>query len=199
MALKLITPPASDPITLAEAKAHLRVDHSDDDVMIGAMITAATRHAEAFTGRAFIDQTWELVLDAFPSNEIELKKPPLIELVSVVYDDGDGVEQTLDASSYTVDAVSEPGWVLPVGGSGYWPTTVFDGVNAVRVRFRAGYLDTGVSPAVENVPADIKHAILLELGSFYAQRETLVIGQSVANLPAWEWLLRPHRVERGMA
>lgn len=195
MALRLITPAETDPITLVEAKAHLRVTDTDDDTLIGALITAATRHAEAFTGRAFIDQTWELVLDEFPTNEIELSKPPLIEVVSVVYDDGDGNEQTISANEYTVDGVSEPGWVLPVDS---WPT-VFDGINSVRIRFRAGYLDTGVSPAVEKVPADIKHAILLEIGSFYAQRETLVVGQTVANIPAWEWLLRPHRVERGMA
>lgn len=196
MGLKLITPAAADPVSIDDAKAALRIDFADDDSDLSSSITAATRHAERFTGRAFIDQTWELVLDKFPSNEIELKKPPLIEIVSIKYDDTDGNEQTLDPSRYTVDSVSEPGWVVPVGGS--WPSS-FDAINAVRIRYRAGYLDNGVSPPTENVPQDIKRAILLEVGTFYAQRETLVIGQTVAQLPAWENLLRHHRVERGMA
>lgn len=195
MAIKLITPAETNPVTLVEAKKHLRVTDDDDDDFIAAIITAATRHAEEFTGRAFIDQTWEITLDEFPTNEIELKKPPLIEVVSVKYDDGNGDEMTLDPSGYVVDGISEPGWVVL---SGNWPTT-FDSINAVRVRFRAGYLDSGVSPAEENVPLDIKQAIMLEVGTFYAQRETIRIGDSVVNLTAWEALLRPHRVERGMA
>lgn len=195
MAYRLITPPATDPVSVEDARDRLRVDGSDDDVKLAAYIKAATRHAESFLKRALIDQTWELVLDKFPTNEIEIKKPPLIEVVSVKYDDANGDEQTVDPASYTVDAVSQPGWLLPASA---WPTT-FDAINAVRIRFRAGYLDQGVSPAVANVPDDIKHAILFEVGTFLAQGETVVIGQSVAQLPHWEWLLRPHRVDLGMA
>jgi uncharacterized phiE125 gp8 family phage protein len=197
MAIKLITPAATDPITLAEAKKHLRVTDDDYDAYIEALITAATRHAEEWTGRAFVDQTWEITLDTFPTNAIELAKPPLIEVVSVVYDDGDGNETTYSPSGYVVDAVSEPAWVV-VSGSGNWPT-VYDGINAVRVRFRAGYVDAGNSPAVGEVPKDILHAILLEVGTFYGQRETIVVGTNVAAIPAWEALLRSHRVLRGMA
>lgn len=194
---KLITAPTSDPVSVADAKDRLRVDDTDDDVKLAAYIKAATRHAEHFTGRAFIEQTWEMTLDTFPANEIEIKKPPLIEVVSIKYDDADGNEQTVDPSTYTVDTVNEPGWVLPTS-TGTWPTT-FTGINSVRIRFRAGYLDTGNSPPTANVPDDIKHAIMLEVGTFLAIGETVVVGQTVAQLPAWEMLLRPHRVDRGMA
>ncbi len=196
VATKIVTPPSTDPVSLAEAKAHLNVDHADDDAMIAAMITAATQHAETFTGRAFIDQTWDLMLDAFPAGTIEVRKPPLLEVVSVVYDDNAGAEQTIDASTYVVDAISSPARLIPVSGS--WPASTAS-TNGVRIRFRAGYLDTGVSPASANVPQAIKSAILMETAAFYMQRETFVIGPSVAQLPAWEALLRPHRVERGMA
>lgn len=201
MGLKLIAAPEDWPITLEEAKAHLRVDTDDDNNLIEALIDAAVDYCDGptgFLGRALIDQTWELVLDAFPAcdKEIKIPMPPLIEVVSIKYDDGAGAEQTLDPSRYTVDSVSEPGWVLPVGS---WPST-FDGVNAVRVRFRCGYLDQTASPAAENVPAAIKAAIKLIIGNLYGNRETIVIGQSVAEIP-WtaQALMRKHRIHLSMA
>ncbi len=197
MALKLITPPATYPITLAEAKAQIREVATDFDDEITAFIKAATAHAEEFTGRAFIDQTWELTYDAFPANELQIPKPPLIEVVSVKYDDANGDEQTLDGSLYVVDAQSEPAWLVPADN--LWPTP-FDGINSVRIRFRAGYLDTASSPQVENVPWDIKAAIKLFVGSLYANREHMVIGQTVVLMPwASEQLLRFHQIRLGMA
>lgn len=197
MAIKLITPPATTPVSLTEAKAHLRVDFTDDDALITALIGAATSHAERFTGRAFIDQTWELTVDEFPDNEIEIPNPPLIEVVSIKYDDGDGNEVPLDADEYVVDDQSEPGWVLP-SSEGVWPSS-FDGINAVRIRYRAGYLNSD-SPQTENVPADIKAAIKLYIGTLYANREHIVIGQTAMQMPwACEALLRPYRVKLGMA
>lgn len=195
MALKLITPPASYPLSLDEAKQQLNVDFSDQDALITAFLAAATAHAQQFTGRAFIDQTWELTIDEFPDNEIEIPNPPLIEVVSIKYDDSDGNEVTLDASEYVVDDQSEPGWVIP---SDSWPSS-FDGINAVRIRYRAGYLTTD-SPQSSNVPDDIKSAIRLYLGTLYANREHIVIGQTATQMPwACEALLRPHRVKLGMA
>lgn len=201
MGLKLITPPAEWPITLEEAKAHLRVDLDvdDDDDLIEALIEAAVDYCDGPTGwlgRALIDQTWELVLDSFPAcdKEIKIPMPPLIEVVSIKYDDASGAEQTLETSAYTVDTVSEPGWVLPVGS---WPS-IFDGVNAVRVRFRCGYL--GGSPEAETVPGAIKAAIKLILGNLYENRETIVVGQSVDEIP-WtaQALMRKHRIHLSMA
>lgn len=197
MALKLITAPAEYPVTLEMAKEHLRVIDDDDEALIEMLLGAATRNAERFLGRALIDQTWELVLDGFPTefDEIKIPLPPLIEVVSVAYDDEDGNEQTLSASVYTVDNASEPGWIT----SESWPST-FDGINAVRIRFRAGYIDTTISPEAQNVPFDIRAAVLLSLGSLYEHRETVVIGQTATALP-WgaEQLLRMHRIDLSMA
>ena len=197
MGLKLITPSVTNAITLIEAKAHLRVVTSDDDTYIGAITAASCANAEKWLGRALVDQTWDLYLDEFPDEEIQIPLPPLIEVVSIKYDDMAGVEQTLSPSSYYVDSASQPGWVVPAGSLS-WPTTI-DAINSVRVRFRAGYLDSS-SPPVAVVPEDIRAGILLTIGSLYEHRETVVVGTISSQLP-WgvENLLRPHRVLLGMS
>lgn len=199
MALRLITPPAVEPVTLAEAKAHLRVDHTTDDAWIAALTSAARDDCERWTGRAFVTQTWELVIDEFPEEEIQIPLPPLQSVVSVKYDDGDGVEQTIASTEYVVDDVSEPGWVVPAIAG--WPST-FDGINAVRVQFVAGYAPGTDSPVdlALNVPASIKASILLRLGQLYEHREDVVVGSTAIALPnGVEYLLRMYRVALGMA
>lgn len=195
MGLKLITPATTYPVTLAEAKAHLNVDDSEYDALIDLYIAAATDDAENFTGRAFYDQVWDYYLDAFPDDDtpIGLPRSPLIEVSGLFYRDSAGVEQTFGASGYGVDLATDPGRVSLVYG-GAWPSAQ-DVANAVRIRFRSGYVDQDVSPESGNVPAAIKAAILLTVGTLYMQRETVVIGQTAAMIP-WsaEQLLRPYRV-----
>jgi uncharacterized phiE125 gp8 family phage protein len=205
-ALRLITPPAIRPVSLTEAKSHLRVDFPDDDALIDILIRAATEYVDGptgFLGRALISQTWELVLDAFPGHgvtgstglEIKIPIPPLISIVKVEYDDPTGLPVILDPADYTMDNVNEPGWIVPDGN---WPAT-FDGINSVRIRFVAGYVDAANSPN-DQIPGDIKAAILLTLGSLYANRETVVVGQIAVTLP-WgaEALLRRKRIDLSMA
>jgi uncharacterized phiE125 gp8 family phage protein len=203
MGLKLITPPASEPISLAEAKTHLRVIDSDQDSLISALIKAARMNCENWTGRAFVDQTWDLYFDEFPTGdhlEIKIPKPPLIQIVAVAYNRAsDGLETQVDPSDYYVDNISEPGWIIPAGdSSSSWPTPI-DAINSVRIRFRAGYLNAD-SPADTFVPDDIKAAIKLMLGSLYEHRESQVVGTISSQLPfGVENLLRPYRVLLGMA
>jgi uncharacterized phiE125 gp8 family phage protein len=197
-ALRLIVPPPIKPVTLAEAKAHLRVDNTDEDALINILIDAATSYIDGptgFLGRALVDQTWELLLDAFPVNEIKIPIPPLLEVVTLNYFGTDGIEVTLNPAAYTVDDVNEPGWIVP---DGTWPAT-FNGINSVVVRFRAGYVDTTISPA-NDVPGDIKAALLLYLGSLYANREQVIAGVAALELP-WgaDQLLRRKRIDLSMA
>jgi len=202
MGLKLISPPATEPLTLAEAKAHLRITDTDNDTMVAALIEASRRHAEVFLGRAIVDQTWDLVLDSFPTGtdmEIKIPKPPLISVTQIAYDQTSGIEAIVDPSRYYVDNVSEPGWVVPIANV-TWPTPL-SAINSVRVRFRAGYMDTNSPPQVD-VPEDIKSAIKLMLGSLYEQRESMSIGRSEQPyLLPWsaEQILRQHRIELSMA
>jgi len=200
MALRLITGPTVEPITLAQAKAHLRVDHTDDDLWITAAIIGCRVYAENFMGRALVSQTWELVIDEFPDDgDIKLPKSPLRSVVSIKYDDAAGVETTMSTLDYYVDTASEPGWVVVAND---WPTTL-DSINTVRIQFVAGYAPSADSPdnLVANIPQSIINGILLHLGFMYANRESVVVGTTVAAIP-WggvDELYRQYRVEISMA
>jgi uncharacterized phiE125 gp8 family phage protein len=165
MALKLITAASTYPIALADAKLHCRVDSSDDDALITALITAATELAEQKTGRALMTQTWELTLDAFP-DAFELTRVPVQSISTLKYIDTSGVEQTLSSALYTLDGADDYGFgcVVPVY-NGTWPTAR-DQINAVALRFVAGYADAAA------VPEGIKQWIRLMVSTMYENRET---------------------------
>lgn len=187
MTLKLITAPATEPVTLAEAKVHLRCGDGED-ALLGVLIQAAREHAEHQIGRALITQTWERVIDAFPAAEIELGMPPVSSVAQITYTDTAGTEQTMSAADYSLDADTAPGWVLPAVNT-EWPDTL-DTASAVRVRFVCGY------GAASAVPAAIKSWMLLRIGTLYKLREEVVTGKSLAEIPGGyvDRLLDPYRV-----
>jgi uncharacterized phiE125 gp8 family phage protein len=170
--LVLVEAPEAEPVSLAEAKLHLRQDITDDDTLIGSLVTAARRYCEKRIGQQFVTATWRLAIDAFPCGVhgglIELPNPPLVEVDSITYVDTNGEVQTLDESFYQVDASSRPGRLAPVYGQ-RWPSARRQ-LNAVTIDFVAGY---GAAAAV---PETIKQAILLLVGHWYANREAVVVG-----------------------
>lgn len=177
MGLTLVAGPEDEPLTTSEAKTHLRVDHSTDDTYIGSLITAARQAAENFTRRVFIAQTWDLTLDAFPCSSdhpIYVPLPTLQSVTYVRYVDTDGVTQTWSSSNYTVDIKNEPGRIIPAYGQ-TWPTTR-DQINAVTVRFIAGY-GTG------QIPKALKQAMLLLIGHYYERREESQVGVQAFQIP----------------
>lgn len=165
MALKLITPAADLAVSLADAKAHLRVNTADDDALITACITAATEMAEQATGRAIMPQTWELTLDAFPE-AFEITRVPAASVTSLKYWDAAGDQQPMDTGLYTLDNTDDfgPAYVVPVFG-GTWPDTR-EQINAVALRYVAGYATAAA------VPDSIKAWIKLQVGALYENRET---------------------------
>lgn len=186
MALKLITAPASTPISLAEVKRHLRIDSAAQDQNLELYIDAATASLDGVTGllgRAIVTQTWDLYLDEFPASEIQIPLPPLSSVTSVNYYPPSGSETTVSSSNYTVDTVSVPGWIVP-NSNFSWPTTL-DAVNAVRIRFVAGY---------SAVPPDLKLALLHMVGGFYQGRESWTRDEMRAN-PVLKHLLGPYIAE----
>lgn len=192
MALELVTPPVVEPISLSEAKLHLRVDVPDDDAYITSLIVAARQQAESITRRAFVTQTYKLTMDAFPCGPIYLPRPPLQSVSSITYVDTAGVTQTWSASDYQVEATggpfAPPGRVAPAYGQSYPATRAVFG--AVTITFVAGY-----GSQASDVPQAIRQAILLVLGHWYEHRELAVVGTSVVELPrSAEWLLSPYRV-----
>lgn len=187
MALKLITPPAPI-VTTAEIKKHVRAEYfQDDDAYLDSCIAAATDHVDGkdgWLGRALGTQTWDLVLDEFPSEGIRVPLPPLQSVTYLRYvspDTGLETELTVNAD-YLVDTFSEPGWIMP--GDDGWPQTM-DTINAVRVRFVAGYT---------TLPPTIKHAIMLLAAHYYENRESVVLDARPTVLPqAVDALLFPRR------
>lgn len=163
MGLRLIEGPSDEPVDLETVKAQLGVSgaESDQDLIIASLIAAARESIDGregyLGGRVLMPQTWELVLDKFPCSEIELPFTPVQEIVSISYDDENGDVLTLDAASYYFDDASSTPWVMPIDA---WPTTL-DALNAVRVRFVAGYADAAA------VPAPIKASIVLIVKGLY--------------------------------
>jgi uncharacterized phiE125 gp8 family phage protein len=201
MALKLYTAPTDEPVTLNEAKLHLRIDTSPisahpDDTMVTALIKAARHSCENFQNRSYITQTWTLYLDSFPDGDyIEIPKPPLQGVVELAYKDTAGTLQTvsfLDPSGspqlaitdYMVDVAHEPGRLyLKYGKS--WPST-YDEAQAVQVQFLCGYGDAA------DVPEEVKQAMLLTVAQLYENRGDIAVDANIDR--AIEALLWPDRV-----
>lgn len=176
MALRLISPPTALPVSLADAKAHLKVEHGADDALIAVLIGAAARAAEQQLNRALMSQTWQLIIDAFPAAEIRLPMPRVQQIVSIQYVDAAGTLQSLAPTAYRLDADFLPGWaLLSVGGT--WPATR-EQANAVQITFVSGY---GNDPA--DVPPDVRLWVLLHVGTAYANRESIAAGLAMNELP----------------
>lgn len=203
---RLITPPAVEPVTLTEAKAHLRVTDSADDALISALIVAARQFAETATQRALCSQTWEKVLDSFPGpsligvpygkayshplHAILLEKCPVQSITSIVYAAMDGSATTMPSTDYVAELASEPSRITPVFGK-IWPIPLPQ-IGAVKVRFVAGY------GAAADVPQGIKQWILLRIGALFENRAAIDFvtrGSQVVLPDAFvDSLLDPYRV-----
>jgi uncharacterized phiE125 gp8 family phage protein len=158
MSLQLLTPPATEPVSLVEAKAHLKLDTADEDALVATLITAARARAEWHTGRAFVTQSWCLRLDAWPTGDtLELPLPPLISVEQVAVTNADGIRTVLDPAAYRVDPAS--GRVIFTDR----PRSLRRR-DCLEISFTAGY---GTAAAV---PAAIKEAILEIVADLHAHR-----------------------------
>jgi len=136
MALKIIVPPITEPVSLSEAKAQLRLDIDDEKDLIEGYIQAAREDCEDFHGRSYIERTLEYVLDRFPiRNRIMLPRPPVQEILSVTYMDADGAEHEFTEWLPSLD--EPPAVILKPGSS--WPRDRLYPAGAVRVRYKSGY------------------------------------------------------------
>ncbi|MDA8256447.1 MAG: head-tail connector protein [Betaproteobacteria bacterium] len=153
MPLQIIQEPAVEPLSLLEAKLHLRVDVPDDDALILALITSVRQYAETITRRAFIQQTWAYVIDSFPGptltgvpwgktftlpqHAIEIEKSRVQQVTAINYLDMSGNPQVMPAANYIVDYGSEPCRITPVFGQ-IWPIPMPQ-IGACNIQFVAGY------------------------------------------------------------
>jgi uncharacterized phiE125 gp8 family phage protein len=199
---QLLTPPAVEPVSLQQAKSHLKVDFPDDDLLITALITAAREMCEQKMNRAIFNQTYVLSLDQFnygdwrstipmerrnplrfsalwESMALRLPMPRLVSVTSITYLDTTGTQQTLDPSTYNVDAASQPARIVPAINL-TWPTTDYYIPGSVKVTYVAGSYGDGVD--VNTCPQSIAWAILLLVGNFYENREATT-SLNLKNLP----------------
>ncbi len=174
--------PAAEPITLAEAKAHARVDSSTDDALITALIVAARQVCEQELQRTIISSTYKTTLDGFPSGGIDLPFPTVSSITSVKYYDTSNVQQTLSSGLYLLDDSA-------VFSTDAWPDT-YARPNAVEVIYVAGYADAAA------VPQAIKQWLLMRVATMYDNRNDHANARDVADMaaPFVNCLLDPFRV-----
>ena len=180
MALTIVTDPAIEPLTLEQIESHLRLSETStgaEDGLLQIFLTAARRYCELVQSQAYIEQTWQLILDDFPSGDyITIPRPPLMSVTHVKSCGTGGTATTMTAGRYYVDTDSEPGRVhLEYGES--WPSTILRPAAGVEVQFVAGF-----GSAASSVPAEVKQAIKLVVGHMYEHREGSDVPQMT---PAW--------------
>lgn len=188
----------ADPVTFAEARLHLRLPStidSDEQAEIERMISVATEYAESFTNRVWSTGSKTVYFDAFPlrgsRNKLGLYLPggKISGITSVTYYDSDYAQQTLASSLYRLVGASDLAYLYPAMGE-VWPTDVADEPKHVAVTYA---LDGSVS-----VPASVKQAILLVMGSLYEYREDGIIdnaGLALVKAPKGaDDLLSPYRL-----
>ncbi|MGF7160275.1 putative phiE125 gp8 family phage protein [Rhodoligotrophos appendicifer] len=169
-------PPAIEPVTVEEARAHLRVDGAEEDAMIGALITAARVHLESATRRVFITQGWSVFLDQWPISGVVALPVSPVQTVDAVKVYGDDDAATLvDPDIYGVDPGSRPR-LRPRAAAG-WPLPG-RALRGIEIQLTAGFGDT--APAV---PAPIRLAILQLVAHWFEQREPAALGDPVHEVP----------------
>lgn len=160
----------TEPVTLQEAKSHLRIDFSSDDDYIQALISVARDYAEGLQRRSIVSQTIELALNCF-SPCIRLPRGPVQSIESVKYTQADGSVITIPSASYMLTSSDD---VIPLPYGSSWPCGMLIPADGVKIRYQAGY---------EVVPPATKQALLLLIGHWYENREEVVIGKTALEMP----------------
>ncbi|RWX76157.1 hypothetical protein EPK99_20350 [Neorhizobium lilium] len=188
MTYALITPPVAEPLTLAEVKAHLRLDQTDEDALLLSLIRTAREHLERETGLCLITQSWRLYLDRWPRDGIvRIARSPVQAIQNArVYDaDGDPVDVSLE--DHLLDGSGRP--------ARFWlrnPPKPAQAVNGIEIDFTAGYGEAGT-----DVPDTLKRAMLIHIGHMFAFRGVISPDQQPAGIPdGYERLTAPFKLRR---
>ncbi len=186
MSALLLSPPAAEPISLAEAKQFLRVAHDDDDDVIGALIAGSRIHVEAQTRRALITQTWRIALDTWPaSGAIPIVPSPLQQVSAARVYRADNTAETINLASFALDLAADPNVILFSPGVLPMPGRTQAGT---ELDVAVGYGDAG-----DDVPEPLRQAIRLLLAHWYENRS--VVGTGATALPHnVTALIAPYRI-----
>ena len=180
--------PALEPVTLVEAKAHLRIAHDSEDALVSGLVRAARDEVERTTGTALIDQDWRLVLDAWPRNDVlSLTPHPVREILSVTVYGSEGEASLIDPGACRLDPHARPArlWLAdrPAPGAA---------LNGVEVDFRAGFGEAGT-----DVPDLLKRAILMLVAHWFEFRGVAgAAHQPVRPPPGYDRIVAAYRRAR---
>ena len=175
-------------MSLAAAKAYLRVDDAAEDGLIATLITAARLHVEAITGRALVAQSWRLVLDAWPvCRSIELPIGPMLSLTVITAYDAEGDEHLVPLAQFIPETrVSPARLLLPLVIAGMPDLRERRGL---EIDYVAGFGETG-----DDVPADVTHALQVLIAYWFEHRDAVIVAGSGAVVPAgFDRLVSPYK------
>ena len=187
----LDTAATSEPIALSEAKLFLKVDTSDDDALIGTIISSAREYVEIFTGYQLLSATYTQYLDKFPNKNtaIELLMNPVSAVTHVKYYDSDNTLQTWNTSNYDTDLKGKPARITLANDATF--RTVYDRTNAVEIKFVAGYASTSAT----GFPKQLLNAMYLIIGHLYENRQDVIVGSIVTEMrKGADSILRQYRI-----
>lgn len=184
--LTIHTPPASEPLSLAEAKIFLRVDHSDENDLIESLIATARQVVEGWTHRALITQTVVVTWDRLRSGVwLEIPKPPLQSVTKIEAREKDGNYSDI-ATTYSVDTASLPGRVKFLDMPDY--STEYPA--AIKMTYDAGYGDSAT-----DVPNSLRQCVRFLVAHYYDLREPVTVGQAASRVPySLQTILNAERV-----
>lgn len=174
MTLIQTDPPLAEPVTLADLKAHLRIDQSDEDGTLEGLIRVARAHLEAVTCAVLMPQGFRLLLDDWPDSDvIHLTKSPVQSIEAVTVYDGDGVARAVSLAGLLLDAAARPARLVlkqrPTAGQP---------INGIEIDFAAGF------PAVTDIPPELIRAVLLHAAHLHEFRGAVSLDMQPAAVPA---------------
>ena len=182
------TPPAAEPLTLAEVKAHLRLDDEAEDALLLSLAKTAREHLEREIGLCLMAQSWRLCLDDWPADGvIRIAKSPVQAIQTITVYDADGVPLHVSLEDHLLDGEGRPArlWLRD-------PPSPGRALNGIEIDFSAGYGEAGT-----DVPDTLKRAMLIDVGHMFAFRGVLSPDQQPAGVPdGYERLIAPFRMRR---
>lgn len=189
MTVLLISPPAVEPVSLVEAKAHLRLTGGDDDDYLAALIAAARIRVETVTRRVLIDQTWRVYRDDWPADaRVDLPLTPVRSIAEIIAYDADGRPTVLGADRWRLDAAASPARLALLGA----PPATAATFNGLEIDVVAGYGPSGL-----DVPQPLRLAIMMLVARWFESREGVATGLVPSSIAGpFEALVAPYRVMR---